>query len=49
MEQYGNEVGLAALEWLDIFDPNYRHSTWIGAEEWLVDVITLILDKWTSP
>ena len=24
MEQYGNEADLAALEWLDIFDSDYR-------------------------
>ena len=24
---FGNEVGLAAFEWLDIIDPDYRHST----------------------
>ena len=48
LEQYGNEVGLAAFEWLDIFDPDYRHSTWIGGEEWFTTVTPLVLDKWTS-
>ena len=48
LEQYGNDVGLAAFEWLDIFDPDYRHSTWIGGEEWITDVTHLVLDKWTS-
>ena len=48
LEQYGNEVGLAAFEWLDIFDPDYRHSTWIGGEEWVTAVTSLVLDKWTS-
>ena len=47
-EQYGNDVALAAFEWLDIFDPDYRHSTWIGGEEWITDVTHLVLDKWTS-
>ena len=41
-EQYGTEVGLAALEWLDI------HTTDDPLEEWLTNVIALILDKWTS-
>ena len=49
MEQYGNEVGLAALEWCDVFDPEYRRSSWIAEEEWFTDVTNLILDKWTSP
>ena len=42
-EQYGNEVGLAALEWLDI------HTTDDPPKEWLTNVMALILDKWTSP
>ena len=49
MEQYGNEVGLAALEWCDVFDTEYRHSTWIADEEWFTDVTSLVVDKWTSP
>ena len=48
MEQYGNEVGLAALEWCDVFDPEYRRFTWIGGEEWFNDVTNLILEKWSS-
>ena len=36
------------FELLDIFDPDYRHSTWIGAKEWLTDMVTLIPNKWTS-
>ena len=47
-EQYRNEVGLAAFEWLDIFYSDYRRSTWIGGEEWITDVSLLVLDKWTS-
>ena len=47
MEQYGNEFGLAALLWLNIFDPDNRHSTWISAWEWLTYEDTLVLDKWT--
>ena len=49
MEQYGSEVGLAALEWCDVFDPEYRCTTWIADEEWFTDVTSLIVDKWTSP
>ena len=49
MEHYGNEVGLAALEWWDVFDPEYRHTTWIPDIEWFTDVTSLIIDKWTSP
>ena len=45
MEQYGNEVGLAALEWCDVFDPEYRRFTW---KEWFNDVTNLILEKWSS-
>ena len=49
MEQYGNEVGLAALEWCDVFDPEYRRTTWIADEECFTDVTSLVVDKWTSP
>ena len=45
MEQYGNEVGLAAFEWCDVLDPEYRRFTW---KEWFNDVTNLILEKWSS-
>ena len=45
LEQYGNKVGLAAFEWLDIFYPDNRHSTWRGGEEWITTVTPLTLDK----
>ena len=32
LEQYGNEIGLAAFEWLDVLEPDYRHSTWRGGD-----------------
>ena len=32
-EQYGNVMALAVYKLLDIFDPDYRQSTWIGGEE----------------
>ena len=48
MEQYGNEVGLAAFEWCNILDPDYRCSNWIGDEEWIGEVTLLVLEKWTS-
>ena len=49
MEQYGNEVGLAVLEWCDVFYLEYRRSIWIADEEWFTDVTSLVVDKWTSP
>ena len=49
MEQYGNEVGLAVLEWCDVFDQEYRRTSWIADEEWFTDVTSLVVDKWTSP
>ena len=48
MEHYGNEVGLAALEWCDVMEPDYRRSTLIGDDEWFSDVSNLVYDKWTS-
>ena len=48
MEQYGDEVGLAAFEWCDVLDPEYRRFTWIGGEKWFNDVTNLILEKWSS-
>ena len=49
MEQYRNEVGLAAFKWCDVLDPEYRRSSWIAEEEWFTDMTNLIVDKWTSP
>ena len=49
MEQYGNEVGLGALDWCDVFDQEYRRTSWIADEEWFADVTSLVVDKWTSP
>ena len=48
MEQYGNEVGLGALEWVDVFDSDYRRSTWMCSEEWFNDMVAIVFDKWTS-
>ena len=48
MEQYGNEVCLVALEWVDIFDLEYRRSTWIAEEQWFTDVTSLVFDKWSG-
>ena len=48
LEQNENDVGLAAFEWLGIFDPDYSHSTWVGGEEWITNLSLLVLDKWTS-
>ena len=47
MELYGNEIGMEALEWCDVFDPEYRRTTCIADEEWFTDVTGLIVDKWT--
>ena len=41
---WSNEVGLAALEWCDIFDPEYRRTTWIAEEEWFTDVTSRQMD-----
>ena len=35
IEQYGNEVGLAAFEWCDVLDLEYRRTTW---KEWFTYV-----------
>ena len=48
MEQYGDEVGLAALEWPDVLDANYRRSTWMSSEEWFADMTSSIFDKMAS-
>ena len=44
MEQYKNKVGLAALEWCDVFDPESRCTTWIADEEWFTDVTSRQMD-----
>ena len=48
LEQYGEEMGLGGLEWVDIFDHGYRHSQWMVNEEWLDDMTARVIDKWTS-
>ena len=48
LEQYGDEMGMAALEWLDIFDSVYRHSQWMSDEEWFMDMTSRVEDKWSS-
>ena len=49
MEQYGDEVGLAALEWVDIFDPEYRRNHWMCTEEWFNDMTCLMFEKLEHP
>ena len=48
MESYGNKMGLASLEWLDVFDANYRRGTWMCSKEWWNDVLTLLIDSWPA-
>jgi len=48
MEQYGDEVGLAALERPDVLDANYRRSTWMSSEEWFADMTSSIFNKMAS-
>ena len=48
MEQYGREMGLGGLEWIDIFDHGYRHSQWMANEEWFECMSTRVIDKLTS-
>ena len=48
MEQYGEEMGMGGLEWIDIFDHGYRCSQWMGSEEWFDDMTTRVVDKWNS-
>ena len=35
----------AVLEWCNVMDPDYKRFTFIGDEEWLVDVTSLVV-KW---
>ena len=48
MEQYGAEMGLGGLEWVDIFDYGYRRSQWMSNEEWFNDMIPRVIEKWVS-
>ena len=41
-------MGMAALEWLDIFDNVYRHCQWMCDEEWFVDMTSRVTDKWSN-
>ena len=48
MEQYGNEMGQAALEWVDIFDYTYRRSQWMMTDHWLSDMTDCLHGKLIS-
>ena len=48
MEQYGKDMGLGGLEWVDVFDHGYRRSQWMANEEWFDDMTARVVNKWTS-
>ena len=48
MEEYGNVVGLGGLEWIDIFDENYRRGEWMMTDEWTEHMIQMIVTQWTD-
>ena len=43
MESYAEQMGLAALEWLEVYDYDYRHNVWMRTESWKGDMVRLIM------
>lgn len=48
MEEYGDVVGIGGLEWVEIFDEEYRREEWIMSELWHEHVVGLIMQRWHS-
>ena len=39
-------MGLAALEWVEAYDYEYKTQVWMKSEEWNVEVINLIVSQY---
>ena len=46
MESYAEMMGLAALEWVEAYDYEYKTRVWMKSEEWNVEVINLIVSQY---
>ena len=46
MESYAERMGLAALEWVEAYDHEYKTQVWMKSEEWNVEVINLIVSQY---
>ena len=44
MTTYAEQVGLAALEWIDAYDRDFRRGDWMNSEKWRSDIVLLCLD-----
>ena len=48
MESYAEEMGLAALEWIEAYDHEYKTRVWMKSEEWKESVLSLIVTQYRS-
>ena len=48
MESYAEEMGLAALEWIEAYDHEYKTRVWMKSEEWKESVLSLIVSQYLS-
>ena len=46
METYAENMGLAALEWIDAYDYGYRCGIWMNSETWRKDMVDLVLERY---
>ena len=46
MESYAEMMGLAALEWVEAYDHEYKTRVWMKSEEWNLEVINLIVSQY---
>ena len=42
MEEYCSTVGMAALEWPDILEDNYRRNEWMRSSQWIQEMTQLL-------
>lgn len=48
MESYAEMMGLAALEWIEAYDYEYKTQVWMKSEGWKKRVLNLIVSQCLS-
>ena len=46
MASYAEKMGMAALEWIEAYDYEYKTRVWMKSEEWNAEVINLIVSQY---
>ena len=48
MTSYAEKMGLAALEWIEAYNYEYKTQVWMKSEEWKTCAINLIVSQYLS-